>query len=75
MSRALPLLTSTGDPAHTALETNVRRLADQMHQQLNDTTGEQVAYTPAVAANWTGTPPTTIAAALDRIAAALGPIA
>lgn len=33
------------------------------------------AYTPAVTANWTGADPTTVAEALDRIAAALGPIA
>lgn len=33
------------------------------------------AYTPAVSGDWTGSAPTTIAAALDRIAAALGPIA
>lgn len=34
-----------------------------------------VAYTPADSANWTGADPTTIAEAIDRIAAALGPIA
>lgn len=33
------------------------------------------SYSPAVAADWSGTPPSTIAEALDRIAAALGPIA
>lgn len=33
------------------------------------------AYTPAVTGNWTGADPTTVAQALDRIAAALGPIA
>lgn len=38
-------------------------------------TGDEVEYTPAVGANWTGSAPTTIAQALDRIAAALGPIA
>ena len=32
-------------------------------------------YTPAVSGDWSGTAPTTVAAALDRIAAALGPIA
>lgn len=32
-------------------------------------------YTPADSANWTGADPTTIAEAIDRIAAALGPIA
>lgn len=29
-----------------------------------------VAYVPAVPGNWAGTPPTTLAAALDRLAAA-----
>ncbi len=32
-------------------------------------------YTPAVSGNWTGADPTTVQQALDRIAAALGPIA
>jgi len=32
-------------------------------------------YTPAVGTDWTGADPTTIAEAIDRIAAALGPIA
>jgi hypothetical protein len=32
-------------------------------------------YTPAVSGDWSGTTPTTVAAALDRIAAAIGPIA
>ena len=32
-------------------------------------------YQPAVPANWVGAPPTSVAEALDRIAAALGPIA
>ncbi len=75
MSRAQPFLTSTGDPAHVSLETNVRRMADQMHQQLEATDAGDVSYTPAVAANWSGTPPATVREAFDRIAAALGPIA
>lgn len=29
-----------------------------------------VAYTPAVPGNWAGTPPTTLKAAIDRLAAA-----
>jgi hypothetical protein len=32
-------------------------------------------YTPAVVGDWSGTPPTDVANALDRIAAAIGPIA
>jgi hypothetical protein len=34
----------------------------------------QDAYTPAVIANWSGTAPTSVANALDRIAAHTGPI-
>lgn len=33
------------------------------------------SYTPAVTGNWTGADPTTLKGAIDRIAAALGPIA
>lgn len=33
------------------------------------------AYTPAETTDWTGADPTTLADAIDRIAAALGPIA
>jgi len=32
--------------------------------------GGTVSYTPATASDWTGTPPTTIQEALDRLAAA-----
>lgn len=37
-------------------------------------TGGSVGYTPAVPANWSGSPPTTVQQALDRIAAMIGPI-
>jgi hypothetical protein len=37
-------------------------------------TSASIAYVPAVLANWNGTAPTSIANALDRIAAAIGPI-
>ena len=40
-----------------------------------DTPATSMAYAPAVVANWSGTAPTSVANALDRIAAALGPIA
>ena len=35
----------------------------------------EVTYTPTTSADWTGSDPTTVQQALDRIAAALGPIA
>jgi hypothetical protein len=38
-------------------------------------TGDGVSYTAASAANWSGSPPTNLKDALDRIAAAIGPIA
>jgi hypothetical protein len=37
-------------------------------------TAAVVEYTPASSANWNNNPPTTIRAALDRIAAKIGPI-
>lgn len=37
-------------------------------------TAAEVLYTANNPADWNGSPPTTVAAALDRIAAALGPI-
>lgn len=36
--------------------------------------GDADAYTPAVPGDWAGTAPTTIAEALDRIAAGIGPV-
>lgn len=35
---------------------------------------ENAPYSAAVSADWSGSPPTTIKQALDRIAATLGPI-
>ncbi len=37
-------------------------------------TSQNVGYTAAVSGNWSGSPPTTVKAALDRIAAFIGPI-
>lgn len=48
----------------------VQRALDGMRADLR---AENIPYTPAVAANWT-TQPTTVAEALDMIAASLGPI-
>lgn len=41
---------------------------------LNTDVSGSSAYTPAVDADWNNDPPATFADALDRIAAALGPI-
>jgi len=64
-------LESTGTPGMDALEGNVQRALDQVRGRVDTLT----AYAPASPADWTGTPPATLAEALDRIAAALGPIA
>ena len=40
----------------------------------NNRTVITTAYTPGTVANWNGTAPTSIANALDRLAAHLGPI-
>ena len=39
-----------------------------------ESNASRTAYTPASSANWNNNPPTTVAAALDRIAAHAGPI-
>lgn len=57
----------TGRPEPDAR--NIQRALDAMRASADGGT-----YTPANASHWSGTPPTTIAAALDRIAAMLGPI-
>jgi len=49
----------------------VQRALDQVRGRVDTLT----AYAPASPANWSGLPPSTLAEALDRIAAALGPIA
>ncbi len=63
-TRALEALTGTP-------EADTRRI----QRALSGAARDAARYTPADAADWTGTPPATIAEALDRIAAALGPIA
>jgi len=61
--------------------------SDHANVALNDThravvagnphvvTGTEAAYTPAVTGDWSSSNPATVAAALDRIAAAISPIA
>lgn len=72
--RAVPRLTTTGNPAHVELEAAVRRALDQTHAQLGALAASDIAYTPASLTAWSGTAPSTVGEALDRIAAALGPI-
>ena len=64
----------TADNAQAALD----ELAATIQEALDIVDGLDLgasSYTPADSANWTGADPTTIAEAIDRIAAALGPIA
>lgn len=66
--RALPLLTTTGNPDHVALEANVRNALDQTHVQLGALTAADIAY-EATTADWVAPAPTTVAEALRRLAA------
>lgn len=50
------------------------QLGDAIEAQITATAGS-APYTPADTTKWTGADPTTVQQALDRIAAALGPIA
>ena len=74
-TRALPHLTSTGDPGMVPMETATRRALDQMHAQFG---GELDALTAASipfaanAADWVAPAPTTVQEALRRLAAAAG---
>jgi hypothetical protein len=72
--RAAPVVGSTGRSEHVQLEGIVRRVADQLHGQVGAVADEAATYAPASSTDWSGSPPSTIAEALDRIAAALGPI-
>lgn len=67
-------LQSTGQPAFVALENNVRRALERADAAARSAQTAAQAYTPADPAAWSGSPPATVQEALDRIAAALGPI-
>ncbi len=59
------------DPA--ANGRSVQRALDGMREDV-EALDAGIAYSPSTPSDWSGSPPTTIAEALDRIAAALGPI-
>lgn len=65
-------LQRTGNAATRGLEDRTEQALERLY---GEATSAATAYTPAVAADWSGDPPTTVQEALDRIAAALGPIA
>lgn len=69
-NRSLPALTSTGRSEHVDLERNVRNALDQMRSQYLAMAASDVSYTPTTPSNWSGTAPTTVQQALDRLAAA-----
>jgi acyl-CoA reductase-like NAD-dependent aldehyde dehydrogenase len=57
-----------------------QRVLDRIGRDMTDAEARASAYSAASSADWSGSPPATIAEALDRIAAAissstLGPIA
>lgn len=67
----------SGVPGREAAESNAERaLGAQRRAFENQINGldASIAYSAAVPADWSGTSPATIGEALDRIAAALGPI-
>lgn len=72
-----------GSPELERLQDRLRPVLERMSRDADGAetsaqgaaTAGGTAYTPANASDWTGTAPTTVAEALDRIAAALGPIA
>jgi hypothetical protein len=66
-------LESTGLPGMDALEGNMQRALDQVRARTDTLAGQP--YAAAAPADWSGSPPRTVGEALDRIAAALGPIA
>lgn len=72
-------LESTGIPAgvHGAHQRALGEVAKDVggiEERIDGLDASQIAYTPASDADWNGDPPATVAAALDRIAAFVGPV-
>lgn len=75
MPRArLPVIERSGRPELAPVEDATERAMAAMYQDLRGTEEGLARYSATDDADWSGNAPTTIAAALDRIAAALGPI-
>lgn len=53
---------------------NVQRALDQVRADMDDDAVTATLYSASTPADWSGDPPATIAEALDRIAAAVGPV-
>ena len=71
-----------GSPELERLQDRLRPMLERLSQDADSADGAAqgastaggTTYSPANASDWTGVPPTTVAEALDRVAAALGPI-
>lgn len=70
----LPSLERSGRPEFDALEGNVQRMLDQQYEDMRGIEEGAVRYSAANAADWSGSAPATIAEALDRLAAFVGPV-
>lgn len=70
--RSLPVLTTTGRPELSALEGAVRDMGVDLHRQMTSLDASEISYSPGDAADWVSPAPTTLAEALDRLAAAGG---
>lgn len=67
----------SGVPGREAAESNAERaLGAQRRAFENQINGldASIAYTASTPADWSGSPPATIAEALDRLAALVGPV-
>lgn len=67
----------SGVPGREAAESNAERAMNASAQALGrriDSVSATIAYSAAVPADWSGTPPASIAEALDRLAALVGPV-
>ena len=67
-------LQRTGDPRNRAIEDRVEAALQRAREAASSEATAASSYTPASSADWNNDPPTTVQEALDRIAAALGPI-
>jgi len=65
------VLSSTGNPDHVGLETNVRRALDQARGQMDGLSAADIAYS-ATPADWVSPPPTNLQQAVTRLAASAG---
>ena len=70
----LPVIERSGRPELAPVEDAAERAMSGLYEDLRGVEEGLVRYSAADDADWSGNAPTTIAAALDRIAAALGPI-